>query len=424
MNVATLIELYGEEGLETASGRFQKLIDSFPDQTVKPENLNFFVASGRVEILGNHTDHQNGKVIAASVSQDIVAAVATRNDQKIVFHSTGFKPVVVELNDLKSRESEQNTTVAIVRGVAALFNQMGAEKTGLTIHANSTVLVGSGLSSSAAVEVLLSKIYSYYNFSDQLDNLELAQLSQIVENQYFGKPSGLMDQAASAIGGLVGIDFYDPDHPGVIPMDLNLHAIQYDLCTVSLNAGHHDLTSEYAAIPQEMRAVAKLLQCEVLSQTSKMEVIMNAKLIRQKIGDRAFLRALHFFDEDENVTYILHRYSEHNLRGAELAKSILYEISRSGYQSSILLQNVSVSGQPKQQAAAVALALSAEFSENDQSRPTYQRIHGGGFGGTILVAVPQERFLAYQKFMEPVFGKNSVTKLRVRNVGTAKLNLY
>ncbi|MDR2538942.1 MAG: hypothetical protein LBC43_04850 [Bifidobacteriaceae bacterium] len=423
MNVATLIALYGEGDLEASTTRFQKLIETFPDTDINPIDLDFFVASGRVEILGNHTDHQNGKVIAAAVSQDIIATAAPRTDQKFALYSTGFEPVVVELNDLKIRATEKNTTKALVRGIAAGLVKLGAGKIGITVNADSTIGIGSGLSSSAAIEVLLAKIYAYYNLSDQLTDLELAQIAQRAENQYFGKPSGLMDQAASAIGGLIGLDFYDPAYPQVLPMDLDLNTINYNLCTVNLNTGHENLSNEYSKIPHEMKSVAKLLQTEVLSQSSKMEVIMNAQLIRNKLGDRALLRALHFFNEDENVSYIFHQYLEHELRGDELAEAILQEMARSGYQSSLLLQNVSLNKQPEHQPAAVALALSEEFSENDTVRGTYQRIHGGGFGGTILVAVPQERFQAYQEFMEPVFGKGSVTKLRLRNIGCKKLDL-
>ena len=265
------------------------------------EQLYHFSAPGRTEISGNHTDHQHGCVLAAAVDLETTAEVTLRPDSIIRVASEGYAPVEIDLNDLSVHAEEKNTTAALVRGVAAAFAQRGCKLHGFDAVVRSTVLPGSGLSSSAAFEVLIGTICNELFFDKKCSAIEIAQIGQYAENVYFGKPCGLMDQMASSVGGLVFIDFADPAHPAVRQAAFDFAHCGYTLCTLDSGADHADLTDEYAAIPEEMRRVARVFGKEVLREVDEAEFYANLKSAREAAGDRAVLRAMHFFDENRRV---------------------------------------------------------------------------------------------------------------------------
>jgi galactokinase len=407
-------KLYGKDGACDAPCRYTALADGLAAMEGSAGDMSVFTAAGRTELCGNHTDHNLGKVLAASVQLDAVGIACPRQDKIVVFRSTGFPDVIVDLADLCPREDERGTTEALVRGVAAEFNRVGAAVQGFNVCADSIVPKGSGLSSSAAIEVLLAKIYDCLNGDGKTPPLELAKIAQKAENVYFGKPCGLMDQAASAIGGMVFMDF------GKSPIETEAFAVNfeesgYTLCIVNTGGSHADLTPHYAAIPSEMKAVADLFGKSYLAEVDRSDVFVNTGAVRAKCGDRAFLRAVHFFDENQRVEEMRALLR----KGADI--SALFAIAqRSGDSSWELLQNIDAMANPREQNVALALALSEEFITKSGGAC---RVHGGGFAGTIQAYIYAEDFPKYQAFMEGVFGAGSVTKLSIRSVGTAMLHL-
>ncbi|MCL2443488.1 MAG: galactokinase [Treponema sp.] len=310
-------ELYGENHIKAARNRYNTLIKemfngNFPETELvnTSGNLRIFSASGRTELAGNHTDHNRGKVLAASIQLDSVAIVQKRNDNIVFFRSTGFPDVKVRLTDLhgaldlQPKPEETGTTEALVRGIAAELNRRGCYVGGFSANAASTVLPGSGLSSSAAVEVLICRVFDSLYGEGNRTALEIAQIGQYAENVYFGKPCGLMDQTACAAGGAVAIDFADPENPIAEQINFDLTAAGYILCVVNTGGSHADLTADYASIPAEMKAVAGFFGKTVLRELEKETVLNHAADIRKELGDRALLRAIHFFDENARVDAI------------------------------------------------------------------------------------------------------------------------
>ncbi|MDR0412062.1 MAG: galactokinase [Treponema sp.] len=405
--------LYGKSGAQDAPRRYAALADGLAAMEGGAGDMRVFSAPGRTELCGNHTDHNLGKVVAASVQLDVVGIACPRMDKTVVFRSTGFPDAIVDLSDLSPRASEYGTTESLIRGVSAEFNRMGAAVQGFNVCADSTVLKGSGLSSSAAVEVLLSKIYDVLNSSGKTPPLELARIAQKAENVYFGKPCGLMDQAASAIGGAVFMDF------GMSPVEteiftLNLEESGYTLCVADTGSSHADLTPHYAAIPSEMKSVAAFFGKSCLAEVKRKDVLTAAAAIRAKCGDRALLRTMHFFNENQRVVEMRDLLRQ----GAPI--SALFDVVRgSGGSSWELLQNVDAAADPREQNVALALALTGEFTAGSGS---VYRVHGGGFAGAIQAYIRTEIFPEYQAFMEGVFGAGSVTKLFIRPVGAVFLD--
>ncbi|MDR0643340.1 MAG: galactokinase [Treponema sp.] len=414
-------ELYGRDGARDAPRRYAALADGLAAMEGGAGPLRVFTAAGRTELCGNHTDHNLGKTLAASVHLDAVGIACLRQDKTVVFQSTGFPDVVVDLSDLSPRENERGAAESLVRGVAAEFARLGAAVRGFNICADSTVPKGSGLSSSAAIEVLLAKVYDSLNMAGATPPLELAKIAQKVENVYFGKPCGLMDQAASAIGGVVFMDF------GKNPVEteafaFNLEESGYTLCVVNTGGTHADLTQHYAAIPSEMKSVAAFLGKSCLAEVERLDLFANTGSLRARCGDRAFLRAVHFFDENQRVvemSALLRTLTRKNVVGTgALLKDLFDIVQRSGDSSWKLLQNISTMTNPREQNSALGLALTEEFTAK---RGGASRIHGGGFAGTIQAYIPTEDFPAYQAFMENVFGAGSVIKLFIRSIGTAEI---
>jgi galactokinase len=431
--------LYGPAGVPAARARYKGLIEgilndgplgfSAKDFPETKGELRVFTAAGRTELGGNHTDHNRGKVLAASIQLDAVAVVAPRKDKKVMFRSTGFPDVIVDLSELAIKPEEKGTTEALVRGIAAELSRRGVPVGGFSANAASTVLPGSGLSSSAAMEVLFGRIFDNLFGDGKRSALELAQIGQKAENVYFGKPCGLMDQTACASGGAVAIDFKDPDDPKVTEIGFDLAAAGYALCVVNTHGSHADLTPDYAAIPAEMKAVAGFFGKQALRDVEPQAVFARAAEIREAAGDRSFLRAAHFFNENSRVDAMQASLEELNAARGDVNLRAFYDflglVDQSGDSSWELLQNVYSSKKPEEQGVSVALALTKNFIAGllDGKAPVAGacRVHGGGFAGTIQAYMPLDRLDAYRARMEAVFGAGSLTVLRIRPIGAAEL---
>ena len=371
-----------------------------------------FSAPGRTEISGNHTDHQQGCVLAAAVNLETTAQVQLHPENCIRIFSQGYDPVEIWLDDLAARPEERNTTAALVRGVAAGFQQRGAKLQGFDAQVQSTVLPGSGLSSSAAFEVLMGTICNRLFLDPPLSPVEVAQIGQFAENVYFGKPCGLMDQTASAVGGMVFIDFADPDAPLVEPLDFDFSATGYALCIIDSGADHADLTEEYAAVPREMKAVAGYFGKAVLTQVPETDFYAALPALRQAYGDRAILRCIHEYHENRRV-----RQQVAALKNGDFNR-FLELVNESGRSSFMYLQNIIPSGAVLHQEVAVALALCHSFLEG---RGAF-RVHGGGFAGTVQAFVPLDLLDTFVANMEAALGSGSCHVLQVRPQGGIQIS--
>ncbi len=403
-----LSQLYACEGdrLLPYRKRFLDAIAAFRETFGDAAQIALFSAPGRTELGGNHTDHQGGHVLAGSVNLDIIAVAAMRNDGQIRLKSEGFSMDCISLEDLNPQKTEENTSAALLRGIAAKFTEMGYPVKGFDAYTTSNVLRGSGLSSSAAFEVLVGNICNAFYADGQVDAVAIAQIGQYAENVYFGKPCGLMDQMACSVGGVIGIDFKDAQ-PDITRTDVDLTAEGYALCILDSGADHADLTPAYAAIPAEMRSVAQALGKEVLSQTDKAALLAALPDIRRTCGDRAVLRALHFFEDDARVP----RETQALLNG-DFA-GFLEEVKASGRSSFMYLQNVSTYDDPAQQAVALTIALCEQLLNGRGA----VRVHGGGFAGTVQAFVPLDMLEDFRTAAEAVLGEGKCHILRLRSVG-------
>ena len=367
----------------------------------------FFSAPGRTEISGNHTDHQHGCVLAAAVNLVTVAEVTLNHFGLIRVQSEGYPVVEVDLNDLSVHEEEKNTTASLIRGVAAAFSQRGAQLEGFDARVRSSVLPGSGLSSSAAFEVLIGTICNELFFDKRLSAVEIAQVGQYAENVYFGKPCGLMDQTASSVGGMVFIDFENPDSPVVEQIDFDFAAAGHALCIIDSGADHADLTDEYAAIPGELKDVCAFFGKEVLRDIPEVDFFAALPELRHRVPDRAILRAVHFYQENSRV-----QRQAQALRDGDF-DAFLRLVSESGRSSWMYLQNITPTGATEHQDVAVALALCDTLL---QGRGAY-RVHGGGFAGTVQAFVPLEILDSFKEGMERVLGEGKCHVLSIRSEG-------
>ena len=366
-----------------------------------------FSAPGRTEIGGNHTDHQHGCVLAAAVNLETVADVTLNGTDSICVQSEGYAPVTIDLDDLHVQEAEKNTTAALIRGVAAAFADRGAKIEGFDAKVRSTVLPGSGLSSSAAFEVLIGTILNALFFENKLSPVEIAQIGQYAENVYFGKPCGLMDQTASSVGGMVFIDFADPAAPVVERIDFDLHKAGYALCIIDSGADHADLTDEYAAIPGEIRAVCKLLGKDVLRQIPEADFFAAIPALRGKVTDRALLRCVHFYQENKRAVLLKDALKAGNI------DTFLSLIKQSGQSSWMYLQNITPTGAVAHQEVAIALAMCDTLLAGKGAF----RVHGGGFAGTVQAFVPLSMLDAFKAGIEAVLGAGSCHVLDIRPEG-------
>lgn len=366
-----------------------------------------FSAPGRTEIGGNHTDHQYGCVLAAAVNLETVANVTVNGTNQITVQSEGYPVVTIDLRDLSVHEEEKNTTAALIRGVAHAFAERGAKLQGFDARVYSNVLPGSGLSSSAAFEVLMGTILNELCFNGKLSAIEIAQIGQYAENVYFGKPCGLMDQMASSVGGMVFIDFEDPEHPYVERLNVDLKKAGYALCIIDSGADHADLTDEYAAIPKEMQEVAAFFGKSVLRQIPEREFMAAIPSLRGKVSDRAILRAIHIYEENRRVLWQRNTLKSGNI------EAFLKLVRESGRSSWMFLQNITPTGAVEHQDVALALALCHTLL---QDRGAY-RVHGGGFAGTVQAFVPLGMLDEFKFRIEAVLGKDKCHVLNIRQQG-------
>ena len=373
----------------------------------------YFSAPGRTEISGNHTDHQRGRVLAGAVNLDTVAAVRLNSTNKIRIQSKGYPMCQICLEELEPVESEINSTPALIRGVAARFTQLGCKVEGFDAYCESTVLPGSGLSSSAAYEVLIGTIINHLFFDGRVSQPEIAQIGQYAENVFFGKPCGLMDQTASAVGGLVTIDFADKNHPDIRPVNFDFSTTGHALCIIDSRADHADLTDEYAAVTQELKALCAYFGKEVTTEIPEEEFYAAIPELRKTLPDRAIMRGIHEYNENRRVPQQVACLENGDFEG------FLRLTRESGFSSWMYLQNVIPAGYVKQQAMAVALGLCEHYL---QGKGAY-RVHGGGFAGTVQAFVPFELLDSFKAGIDAVLGEGACHVLSIRPHGGVEMEV-
>ncbi|MBQ2251893.1 MAG: galactokinase [Clostridia bacterium] len=402
-------DLYGSDKIAYQRERYIEAIDGFLENYSDTDDIRLFSVPGRSEISGNHTDHNHGKVLAASINLDIIA-VATKTDTGIInIKSRGFKPDSVKIADIKVDPEKFFTSFAVIEGMCEGLSSSGYNVGGFDAYTTSDVLKGSGLSSSAAFEVMVGNIMRTL-YENDVDDVTIAKLAQYAENKYFGKPCGLMDQTACAVGGFISIDFEDPKNPIVGKPAFDLSALGYSLCIVNTGGNHADLNADYASVPAEMKQVAAHFGKEVLRGITLGEIISAIPALREKTGDRAIMRAIHFVNENERVTAQSKALAEGNL------SAFFDGVRASGNSSFKFLQNVYTVKNVEEQGLSLALAVTEDFlAKLDQ--PSACRVHGGGFAGTIQAFMPESVTADYAKLMDSVFGEGATYILRIRNKG-------
>lgn len=391
--------------------RIEKVKTGFAVSFGTKDNLMVFSAPGRTEIGGNHTDHQHGRVLAAAVNLDMLAAVAPNCENLIRVQSEGYPMCVVDLNDLEVNEMEFGTTTSLIRGVAAEFQKRGAALSGFDAYVTSDVLRGSGLSSSAAFEVLIGTIINELMYDGKATAIEIAQIGQIAENVHFGKPCGLMDQMASSVGNLVTIDFADNTNPIVERIDFDFSKSGYTLCIIDSGADHADLTDEYAAIPGELKKACAVFGKSWLREIPEEAFMERIPEIRKVAGDRAVLRALHVYEDNRRVAAQCYALKQNDFG------EFLQLVRKSGESSWMYLQNVIPAGSKEHQEMAIALALCAKLLDGEGA----YRVHGGGFAGTIQAFVPNGKARQFVQGMEAVLGEGSCHCLKIRTEGGVRV---
>ena len=373
----------------------------------------YFSAPGRTEIGGNHTDHQRGRVLAGAVNLDTQAAVRSNGTNTIRILSKGYPMSTVELSVLTPVAEEINSTPALIRGVAARFCELGCKVAGFDAYVESTVLPGSGLSSSAAFEVLVGTIINCLFFDGKVSQPEIAMIGQYAENVFFGKPCGLMDQTASAVGGMVTIDFADKNTPDIQPVDFDFAACGHALCIIDSGADHADLTDEYAAVTLEFKALCAHFGKEVLTEVPEAEFYAAIPALRESCGDRAVMRGIHEYAENKRVTQQVAALLDDDF------DRFLALIKESGYSSYMYLQNVIPAGYVKHQDMAVALGLCEHYL---QGRGAY-RVHGGGFAGTVQAFVPFELLDSFRAGIDGALGEGACHVLSIRPQGGVEMEV-
>ena len=401
--------LYAGRDMDAVRARYGAAIEEFEKLYGKAERLSVFSVAGRSEICGNHTDHNHGKVLAASIDLDIIAVAAKTDDGTIRIKSAGFPEDAVDTASLSPVEAERGKSSALIRGVCDGFAKNGHAVGGFVAYTTSDILGGSGLSSSAAFEDMVGTILNHFYNDGQIGYMELSQISQYAENAHFGKPCGLMDQVACAAGGFVYIDFGNSDSPAAERVELNLAEHGYSLCIVNTGGSHANLTDDYAAVPAEMKRIAAFFGKPVLRGITKEELLQNAAALRQTAGDRAVLRALHFIKENARVGRLIQALKDGDI------STFLTVIKESGRSSAELLQNYYSPKAPEEQGITLACAIAEELLGESGA----WRVHGGGFAGTMQAFVPHDKMTTFKEAMETVFGVGAVTELAVRPFGAA-----
>ena len=413
VHAARLASLYCCSPAETASeaARYTAVLDGLEKTFGSHAEAGLYSAPGRTEIGGNHTDHQHGRVLAGSVNIDMIAAAAPNDKNQLRVQSEGYDLCVIDLNDLEARKEEENTTAALLRGECAAFTQRGAKLAGLDVYVSSNVPKGSGVSSSAAFEVLIGVILNDCFMAEKVSPIAIAQIGQWAENVYFGKPCGLMDQMASSVGNIITIDFADPAHPDVEPVQVDFSKAGLALCILDSCADHADLTDEYAAVPAECRAVAAVCGGEVLREVPFDTFIAKLPECRKQCGDRAVLRAFHFYADNDRVPQQVAA-----LRSGDF-DAFLQLVTASGDSSWEYLQNVIPAGYKEHQEMGVTIAAAKHYLQGKGA----VRVHGGGFAGTAQAFVPVDMLADFKAHMEAILGEGRCHVLSIRPEGGAVL---
>ena len=391
----------------------KKVLDDGFQAAFGTQPQRYFSAPGRTEIGGNHTDHQRGRVLAAAVNLDTRAAVRVNGTRIIRILSKGYPMSQVDLDQLEPVAAEINSTPALIRGVVARFVQMGCQVSGFDAYCESTVLPGSGLSSSAAYEVLIGAIVNGLFFDGKATQPELAMIGQYAENVFFGKPCGLMDQMASAVGNLVTIDFFDKENPVIEPVNFDFAACGHALCIIDSQASHADLTDEYAAIPGELKSICAHFGKEVLTQIPEVDFFAAIPQLRKTCGDRAVMRAIHFYQENARVPQQVAALKDGNF------ETFLALVKESGHSSYMYLQNVIPAGYKEHQDVAISLALCEHYLNG---RGAY-RVHGGGFAGTVQAFVPFDILESFRAGLDAVLGQGACHVLSIRPQGGVEMTV-
>ena len=390
--------------------RYIKAIESF-EKIYGEKEVEIYSAPGRSEVGGNHTDHQFGKVLATSINLDAIAIVAPKEEAEIDLKSEGYDRITVDLNHLNKADVKEGSSEALIAGVAFKLKEEGYNIGGFEAYVTSDVLNGAGMSSSAAFEVLIGNILSGLYNDMKISPVFLAQAGQFAENEFFGKPCGLMDQMASSVGGLINIDFENPEEPKIKKVEVDFEEYGHSLCIVDTKGSHADLTDDYAAIPEEMKEVAGFFDKAVLREVDKDDFYLNLPKIREILGDRAVLRAMHLFEENKRVDEQVKALEDGDF---ETFKKLIKESGNSSFK---YLQNVYSSHDLNNQSVSIGLAMS-DISLGDRG---VSRVHGGGFAGTIQAFVPNDIVGMYKKNMEHVFGEGACHVLKVRPYGGMKV---
>ena len=401
---SALREIYSAENIENQKKRYIKLLNRHLELFGEKDAM-IISAPGRTELGGNHTDHNHGNVLAGSVEFDSVCVISEAEGTKVKLYSEGYDAIEIDAADLALKPEEKDTTNALLRGIMFRFSERGYSTGAFNCNMDSEVLPGSGLSSSASVEVLLGTALSELFNEGRVGYVEVAQIGQFAENNYFGKASGLMDQVACAAGGVVGIDFKDPAAPVIEPVSYSFGEKGYKLMVTDVRSSHANLSDEYSAMPKEMRCVAAQLGKEVCREISLKDLTDNIKMLREKCGDRAVLRAFHFINENERAVAQLKALE------ADDFGEYLRLVNESGNSSFKYLQNIYLGTNPSQQAISMGLAFTEQFLAGEGAC----RVQGGGFAGTIQAYIPINRVNEYIEYMENIFGEGCSAELGIRN---------
>lgn len=404
-------QLYPAAECDLQRKRYRDLLHDFETE-FGPGPVALFSIPGRTELGGNHTDHNFGRVLAGSIHLDTICAAAPDEKNRVLLRSQGYSPVEISLNSLQKDLAEKGMTEALVRGIAFKMDSQKHRYGGFRAVSSSRVLKGSGLSSSAVVELLVGAIFNDFFNDSEITVMELASAGRYAENEYFGKPCGLLDQVSCGWGGVVTIDFRNSDRPAVEAVDCAFSESGYSLFVVDTGGHHAGLTHEYAAIPAEMKAVAAFFGAKTLSETSLDSILANARSICKKHGDRAFMRSIHFHRENERVTKMVEALREKNYF------EYLDLVRKSGDSSWRLLQNCLVPSDRMRQEAATGIALTELFLGGKGA----VRIHGGGFAGTIQAYIPRDMSDGYRTYIESFFGSRSATMLSIRAKGIVRID--
>lgn len=410
--VSVLSSVYGEENLAKEQARYEHLVTKFKEHFGEGE-VDFFSAPGRTEILGNHTDHNHGKVLTASIAMDTIAAARKNGTSLVHVISEGYKPITIDLENLDS-ECKCKGTLSLLIGMFECAMKKGYKVEGFDAYITTEVIGAAGVSSSASFEMLICAILNYFSNEGKIDYVEYAKIGQYAEHEYWLKQSGLLDQMACAVGGVIAIDFKE-EMPKVEKVEFGYDKLGYDLIIVNTGKGHADLSEEYSSVPVEMKRAAKVFGKEVLADVDEKEFMANLNKVREEAGDRAVMRALHFFAEQKRVDNAVKAIKEEDY------ETFLNCITKSGNSSWKWLQNCFATKDEREQAVPVALALTELFIEEEGRG--YCRVHGGGFAGVIAAVLPKDLTPKYVETMTPYMGKENIYVMQIRQTGAVHLDM-